>query len=82
LGNDSPSGLVPHSGNIRSLVLALGLLGCPDWLLRQEGEVPGCSGSTAAAEGTASVTAAGDTDADVGSGVLGVTLLELLGWIA
>jgi hypothetical protein len=44
--------------------------------------VPGCSGSTAAAEGTASVTAAGDTDADVGSGVLGVTLLELLGWIA
>ena len=55
----------------------LGLLGCSDLLLGQEGEVPGCSASdtdylpagcsddTAAdAEGTASRTAA---EADVGS---------------
>jgi hypothetical protein len=35
LGNDSPNGLVPHSGNT--------LLGCSGWLLGQEGGVPGCS---------------------------------------
>jgi hypothetical protein len=28
LGNDLPSGLVPHNGNIRGLLLALELLGC------------------------------------------------------
>jgi hypothetical protein len=28
LGNDSPSGLVPHSGNMHGLLLALELLGC------------------------------------------------------
>ena len=67
LGNDSLNGHVPHSGNIRGLLLALELLGCPDWLLGQEGEVPGCSGSTAAAvEGTAYDTAAVGTDASVG----------------
>jgi hypothetical protein len=70
LGNDSPSGLVPHNGNICGLLLALELLGCSGWLLGQEGKVPRCSGSTAAAaaaEGTASGTAAG---ADAGAGDL------------
>jgi hypothetical protein len=43
LGNDSPNGLVPHSGNMHDLLLALALLGCFGWLLGQEGEVPGCS---------------------------------------
>jgi hypothetical protein len=33
LGNATPSGLVPHSGNILSVLLALGLSGCSDWLL-------------------------------------------------
>jgi hypothetical protein len=33
LGNDSPSGLLLHSGNIRDLLLALELLGCSAWLL-------------------------------------------------
>jgi hypothetical protein len=70
LGNDPPSNLVPHSGNIRSLFLALELHGCPDWLLGQEGEVIGCSGGIAAAiDGTASDTVAG-TGADAGVGVL------------
>jgi hypothetical protein len=81
LGNASPSGLVLHSGNILCLLLALGLLGCSDSLLGQEGEVPGCSASntdylhagcsddTADADvGTASETAVGtdaDSDADI-----------------
>jgi hypothetical protein len=39
LGNESPNDLVPHSGNICNLLLALELLGCSDWLLGQEGEV-------------------------------------------
>jgi hypothetical protein len=43
LGNDSPNGLVPHSGNMHDLLLVLELLGCSGWLLGQEGEVPGCS---------------------------------------
>jgi hypothetical protein len=43
LGNESPSDLVPHNGNIRDLLFALELLGCSDWLLGQESEVPGCS---------------------------------------
>ena len=58
----------------------LGLLGCSDLLLGQEGKVPGCSGSdtdylpagcfdnTAAVVGTASETAA-DADADSDSGI-------------
>jgi hypothetical protein len=33
LGNDLPSGLVPHNENIRDLLLALELLGCSGWLL-------------------------------------------------
>jgi hypothetical protein len=86
LGNDSLSGLVPHSVNICGLLLALELVGCSGWLLGQEGEVPGCSGahrdfllagcsnSTAAAtEETVSCTAAGadaDAGADAGAGDL------------
>jgi hypothetical protein len=79
LGNDPPSGLVPHSGNMHDLLLALELLGCFGWLLRQEGEVSGCSyagidflptgcsDGTVAAEETASSIAAG---ADAGAGDL------------
>ena len=33
LGNDSPSGLVPHSGNMHDFLLALALLGYSGWLL-------------------------------------------------
>jgi hypothetical protein len=70
LGNASPSGLALHSGSTLFLLLVLGLLGCSDLLLGQEGEVPGCSASDtgylpagcsddiAAAVGTASETAA------------------------
>jgi hypothetical protein len=43
LGNESPSDLVPHGGNICGLILALELFGCYDWLLGQESKVPGCS---------------------------------------
>jgi hypothetical protein len=78
LGNKTPSGLVPHSGNILDLFLALGylvvLVGC--W--GQEGEVSSCSASdigfllvgcvdgtvVAGAEGIASRTV---VDADAGS---------------
>jgi hypothetical protein len=80
LGNDSPSGLVPHIGNMRGLLLALKLLGCSGWLLGQQGEVPSCSGTgtdfllagcsngtAAAAEETVSDTAAGGADADGGA---------------
>jgi hypothetical protein len=83
LGNDSPSGLVPHSGNMHDFLLALALLGCSGWLLGQEDGVPGCSDTdidflpagysddtTVAAEETSSgTTAAGsDTDASAGAG--------------
>jgi hypothetical protein len=37
LGNDLPSDLVPHSGNIHDLLLAPELLGCSGGLLGQEG---------------------------------------------
>lgn len=33
LANATPSGLVPHSGNILGLLLVLGLSDCSDWLL-------------------------------------------------
>jgi hypothetical protein len=79
LGNDLPSGLTPHSGNMRDLLLALELLGCSGWLLGQEGEVPGCSstgadfllvgcsdGTAAIVEETASDNAAAGADADAG----------------
>jgi hypothetical protein len=82
LGNDSPNGLVPHSGNMGGLLLALELLGCCGWLLGQEGEVPCCSNAgtdflfagcsdctTTAAEETTSDTAAG-SGADAGAGDL------------
>jgi hypothetical protein len=71
LGNDSPSDLVPHSGNMHDFLLALTLLGCSSWLLGQEDRLTGCSDTgidfllvgcsdgTAAAEETASGTAAG-----------------------
>jgi hypothetical protein len=78
LGNDSPSGLVPHSGNMCGLLLALELLGCSIWLLGQEGKVLSCSGAgtdfllvgcsydtaAAAAERSISGTAAGGADAE------------------
>jgi hypothetical protein len=84
LGNDAPSGLVPHSGNICSLLLALELIGCSGWLLGQEGKVPGCSGvgtdfllvgcsddtAAADAEGTISVAVAASADDDAGAGDL------------
>jgi hypothetical protein len=79
LGNDSPNGLVPHSGNTHGL-LALELLGCSGWLLGQEGEVPGCSnadndfhptgcsnGTAAATEETVSGTAVAGSDVDAGA---------------
>jgi hypothetical protein len=43
--NETPSGLVPHNGNILGLLLVLALLGSSGWLLGQEGEVPGCYAS-------------------------------------
>jgi hypothetical protein len=83
LGNDSPSGLVPHSGNTHDFLLALALLGCSGWLLGQEDGLPGCSdagidfllagcsdGTAAAAEETASGTTAAGFDADAGAGDL------------
>ena len=75
MGNDSPSDLVPHSGNMHDLLLALTLLGCSGWLLGLEDGLPGCSDAgidfllascsdgTAAAEETASGTAAAGSDA-------------------
>jgi hypothetical protein len=83
LGNDSPNGLIPHSGNMHDFLLALALLGCSGWLLGQEGGLPGCfdavidflpagcsDGTTAAAEETASSTTAAGSDADAGAGDL------------
>jgi hypothetical protein len=77
-GNESLSDLVPHSGNIHGLLLALGLSDCSGWLLRQEGEVSGysvadigflpvgCASSTVVvAKGTASGTVV-----DAGAGAL------------
>jgi hypothetical protein len=71
LGNDSPNGLVPHSGNMHDFLIALALLGCSGWLLGQEDGLPGCSDvgidflpagcsddTAVAAEETASGTAA------------------------
>jgi hypothetical protein len=82
LGNDPPNDLVPHSGNMHDLLLALELLGCSGWFLGQEGKVPGCSdagtdflpagcsnGIAGGAEETASSTVAG-ADADAGAGDL------------
>jgi hypothetical protein len=77
-GNESPNGLVPHSGNIHDLLLALGLSDCSDWWPWQESEVPsysttdtdflpiGCAGSTTVSGTTV------DADVDVG----GVDVLQ------
>jgi hypothetical protein len=43
LGNDSPNGLVPHSGNMHDFLLALTMIDCFGWLLGQEDGLPGCS---------------------------------------
>jgi hypothetical protein len=68
---------------MHDFLLALELLGCSSWLLGQEDEVPGCSDANidflptgysdgtdvaAAAEETASGTAAAGSDADAGTG--------------
>jgi hypothetical protein len=78
LGNDSPNGLVLHSGNMHNFLLEL--LGCSGWLLGQEDRLPGCSDAgidfllagcsdgTATAEETASGTAAAGSDADASAG--------------
>jgi hypothetical protein len=68
---------------MHDLLLALELLGCFDWLLGQEGKVPGCSdagtdfflagcsnGIAAAAKETVSGTAAAGSDADASAGDL------------
>jgi hypothetical protein len=67
---------------MHDLLLALELLGCSGWFLGQEGGVSGCSdadidflpagcsGGNAAAEETASGTAATSSDADAGAGDL------------
>jgi hypothetical protein len=65
---------------MHDFLLALALLGCPGWLLGQEDGLPGCSGAgidfllagcsdgtVAAAEETASGTAAAGSDADAGA---------------
>jgi hypothetical protein len=83
LGNDSPSDLVPHSGNTHDFLLALALLGCSGWLLGQEDGLPGCSdaginfllagcsdGIAADGEEIASGTAATGSNADAGAGDL------------
>jgi hypothetical protein len=83
LGNDSPNGLVPHSGNMHDFLLELALLDSSGWLLGQEDGLPGCSNAdidfllascsdgtaAAAAEETASGTVA-SSDADAGAGDL------------
>ena len=81
LGNDPPSDLVPHTGNIHDLLLVLVLPDCSSWLLGQEGEVPSCSnadadflptgcsdGTAAASMETASSTSVAGSDADAGAG--------------
>jgi hypothetical protein len=68
---------------MHDLLLALELLGCFDWLLGQEGKVPGCSdagtdfflagcsnGIAVAAKETVSGTAAAGSDADASAGDL------------
>ena len=85
MGNDSPNGLIHHSGNMHDFLLELALLGCSGWLLGQEDGLSGCSdagidflpagysdGTAAAVEETASGTAVAgsDADADAGAGDL------------
>jgi hypothetical protein len=80
LGNDLPNGLVPHSGNMHDLLLALALFGCFGWLLGQEDGLPDCSNvgidfllagysdGTVVVEETASGTTIAGSDADAGAG--------------
>jgi hypothetical protein len=70
LGNDSPSGLVPHSGNTHDFLLALALLDYSGWLLGQEDGLPGCSdaGIDFLLAGCSDGTTATDSDADAGAG--------------
>jgi hypothetical protein len=70
LGNDSLNGLVLHSGNTHDSLLALALLGCSGWLLRQEDGLPGCSdaGTDFLPAGYSDGTAAAGSDADAGAG--------------
>jgi hypothetical protein len=83
LGNDSPNGLVPHSGNMHDFLLELAPLDCSSWLLGQEDGLPSCSdagidfllascsnGTAAAAEETVSSTTAAGSDADASAGDL------------
>ena len=80
MGNDSPSGLVHHSGNMHDFLLEMALLDCSGWLLGQEDGLPGCSdagidflldgcsnGTVVAAEETASGIAAAGSDAGAGA---------------
>jgi hypothetical protein len=81
LDNDSPNGLVPHSGNTHDFLLAL--VGCSGWLLGQEDGLPGCSdagidflptgysdGTAAAAKETVVGTVVAGSDADASAGDL------------
>jgi hypothetical protein len=83
LGNDSPNGLVHHSGNMHDFLLELALLDGSGWLLGQEDELSGCSdagidfllagcsdGTAVAAKETSSGTAAAGSDTDAGAGDL------------
>jgi hypothetical protein len=82
LGNESPNGLVPHSGNMHDFLLELELLDCSGWLKGRKDRLhdcsdagidfllAGCSDDTAAAEETISGTAAAGSDADAGAGDL------------
>jgi hypothetical protein len=93
LGNDSPNGLVPHSGNTHDFLLAL--VGCSGWLLGQEDGLPGCSdagidfllagcsdGTTAVAEETASSTATASSDTDAGAGAGELALMVEFGCLS
>ena len=82
MGNDSPNGLVPHSGNMHDFLLAMTLLGCASWLLGQEGELPGysdagtdflpvgCSDGTTVAAFAEETTSGTGVGADAGAGDL------------
>jgi hypothetical protein len=84
LDSSSPNGFVLHSRSTHGLRVVLELLGYSGWLLGQEGGVPGCSDAgidflpsgcsdgivAAAAEETASGTAAAGSNANAGAGDL------------
>jgi hypothetical protein len=76
LGNDSPNGIVHHSGNMHDFLLELALLDCSGWLLGQEDGLSGCSYANIdflladCSDGTASSTVAADSNVDAGAGDL------------